>query len=63
MSVPLSHVRTDGNGKFLGVDVCTCEVSDSNWSPPLDWKPTDDTCPLFDRHMALAERLRGEVCP
>lgn len=61
--VPLSHVRTDGKGKFLGVDVCTCEVSDPDFRWPDNWKPTDESCPLFDRHVALHERITKGVTP
>lgn len=53
----LSYVRSDGNGHFLRVDVCTCELSDPNFYAPDDWEPTDETCPIYDRHRALRERM------
>lgn len=55
------HVRTDGHGRFLRIDVCTCECSQPTWQPGEDFKPTDDTCPLFDIHLRSAEILRERL--
>jgi hypothetical protein len=53
----LTYVRTDGRGRVINVEVCTCEVSAENFAPDEDWIPTDDTCPLYDRHLELQDRI------
>jgi hypothetical protein len=62
MTHPLAYVNTDGNGRFLGMLVCSCEVGRPGFDPGPDWLPTDDTCPLYDRHLALLERI-GQPLP
>jgi hypothetical protein len=55
----LTKVITDGNGAFIRVDVCTCEVGKPGFHiAEDDWQPTDETCPLYDNHMALAKARR-----
>lgn len=40
--VPVFRVETDGNGKYLGVTVCTCDTGEA------DWPGHSEECPLHD---------------
>lgn len=39
---PVFEVITDGNGKFLRIDVCICDEGDPTWSGH------SEECPLHD---------------
>lgn len=60
MTHPNSYVRTDGKGKFLRVDICTCDIS-RNDLPSRGGPPIDKTCAIYDKHLALWRRTQKKI--